>query len=306
MKNYKYFNLVKLHDMKKTIITIFSVLLVVLSYTSISVSSNHLISSNESSLENNNLWAVLITVGEPKLDDKNAGDLYNILINSGWPESNIYYLRENEATKEAILSISNWLNVHGVKENDLVLFYFSMHGGKKDDVPPLDEPDNMDEFIIPYKNDKKGENIIDEELTPMFEEIKTEKLVIIFESCYSGGMIDGANDLKKTGRIVITSTNVNETSYPYSLFFSKKGFLFAYYLIKGLDGRADKNNDGFISAEESYEYTKIYTIKKSTIYAYLLFIFHKTLLNHIQHPQIYDGWPSEENNEEQLKIIAIS
>ena len=292
--------------MKKSIITIFTALLVVLSYTTISVSSNHLISSNEPSLENNNLWAVLITVGEPKLDDKNAGDLYNILTNNGWPKDNIYYLRENEATKEAILSISDWLNAHGVQENDLVLFYFSMHGGKKDDVPPLDEPDGMDEFIIPYKNDEKGENILDEELTPMFEAINTEKLVIIFESCYSGGMIDGANDLKKTGRIVITSTNVNETSYPYSLFFSKKGFLFAYYLIKGLDGRADKNNDGFISAEESYEYTKIYTIKKSTIYAYLLFIFHKTLLNHIQHPQIYDGWPSEENNEEQLKIIAIS
>ena len=292
--------------MKKTIITILTVLLAILSYTSISVSSNHQLSSKEGSLENNNLWAVLITVGEPKLDDKNAGDLYNILISNGWPESNIYCLRENEATKEAILSISNWLNDHGVQENDLVLFYFSMHGGKKDDVQPLDEPDNIDEFIIPYKNDEKGDNILDEELTPMFEAINTEKLVIIFESCYSGGMIDGANDLKKTGRIVITSTNVNETSYPYSLFFSKNGFLFAYYLIKGLDGKADKNNDGFISAEESFEYTRTYTIKRSTIYAYLLFIFHKTLLNHIQHPQIYDGWPSEENNEEQLKIIAIS
>lgn len=77
------------------------------------------------------LWAVLITVGVLKLDDKNAGDLYDILINNGWLESNIYYLRENQATKEAILSISDWLNTHGVEKDDLVLFYFSMHGGKK-------------------------------------------------------------------------------------------------------------------------------------------------------------------------------
>jgi hypothetical protein len=280
--------------------------LVILPHISALVSSNYIASYDKTTSENSNMWAVLITVGEPKLDDKNAGDLYDILIDNGWSESNIYYLRENGATKEEILNVSNWLNIHGVQEDDLVLFYFSMHGGKIVDVPPLDEPDNVDEFMIPYKHDDENDdNILDEELTPMFDAIKTEKLVIIIESCYSGGMIDGANDLKKTGRIVITSTNVNETSYPYSLFFSKNGFLFAYYLIKGLGGKADKNNDGFISAEESYEYTKTYTVKRSTIYALLLFIFHKTLLNHIQHPQIYDGWPSEEDNEKELVIFKI-
>ncbi len=291
--------------MKKTIISLLLVILIFLSFISTLVSSNYLINSYESSPENDNLWAVIITVGEPKLDDKDAGKIYNILINNNWLERNIYYIRENQATKETILSISEWLNNHGVKEDHLVIFYFSMHGVKKDDVPPFDEPDNSDEYIVPYKQDERDSNILDEELTPMFEAIKTEKLVIIFESCYSGGMIDGCYDIKKTGRIIITSTNVNETSYSYSLFFSKNGYLLIHYLIKGLEGKADKNNDGYVSVEEAYEYVKIYTIKRSTIFANFLFIFHKTLLNHIQHPQIYDGWPSEENNEEELKLILL-
>lgn len=292
--------------MKRIIIGFLVIVLLILSNNSIIIGSNYLDVSKDVLSNNNGLWAVLITVGEPKLDDKNAGDLYDILINSGWLESNIYYLRENDATKEAILSISDWLNVNGVEKDDLVLFYFSMHGGKKSDVPPLDELDNMDEFLVPFKQDESSDNddnILDEELTLMFEDIETEKLVIIIESCYSGGMIDGVNDLKKTGRVIITSTDINETSFPYFLLFSKNGFLFGYYIVKGLSGLADFNSDGFISAEEAYEYSKIYTIKRSTIFAYLLFIFHKSLF--VQHPQIYDGWPSEENNIEELKLIPL-
>lgn len=269
---------------------------------SIAITSNYTINSNESTFNDSNYWAVLITAGEPKRDEKNARDLYNILINHGWNKNNIYYLKENEATKEAILTVPDWLNDHEINKEDLIIFYFSMHGGRKEDVPPLDEPDNMDEFLIPYEQEKLNLNeILDEELASMFEEIETENLVIIFETCYSGGMIDGTNDLKKTGRVIMTSAKEDESSYPI---FLTKSWLFPYYLIKGLKGLADKNCDGYISAEEAFKYAKIRTIIRSTVYGYILFIFHKKLLN--QHPQIYDGWPSEENNEEELKLIIMS
>jgi hypothetical protein len=290
--------------MKKTCIVFLIVLFFVFSNNSIIISSDDLGVSN-GFFENNDLWAVFVTVGEPKLDDKNAGDLYDILLNNGWLESNIYYLRENNATKEAVLSISDWLNLHGVESDDLVLFYFSMHGGKIGDVPPLDELDNLDEFIVPYKlEDGSDDNILDEELALMFDAIETEKLVIIFESCYSGGMIDGFNDLKKNGRIVITSTDVNETSYPFSLFFSRNGFLFGYYVVKSFSGDGDMNFDGYISAEEVYDYARFYTIRRSTFYGFLLVLLHRSLF--IQHPQMYDGWPSEENNIEELRLISLS
>ena len=71
--------------------------------------------------------------------------------------------------------------------------------------------------------------------------------------------------------------------------------------MKGLKGRADKNYDGFITAEEAFEYAEIRTRLRSTAYGFLLFIFHKHIKN--QHPQIYDGWPYEENNEEELILF---
>jgi hypothetical protein len=74
-------------------------------------------------------------------------------------------------------------------------------------------------------------------------------------------------------------------------------------LIKGLRGKADRNFDGLVSAEEAFDFARIKTIRRTTIYGYLLFVFHKSLF--IQHPQICDGWPTEENNSEEL-ILASS
>lgn len=288
--------------MKRKIIAFSLLLLLIPSYQSIAITTNHTINSSKSAFNNSDFWAVLITAGEPKPDEKNARDLKNILVNHGWNNDNIYYLKENEATKEAILAVPDWLNDHGIKEEDLILFYFSMHGGRKEDVPPLDEPDNMDEFLIPYKPEKlNSNNILDEELALMFEQIISDNIVIIIESCFSGGMIDGTNDLKKSGRVIMTSAREDESSYP---FFLKRSWLFPFYLIRGLRGLADKNCDGYISAEEAFKYAEIRTIKISTIFGYILYIFHRELFN--QHPQLYDGWPLEENNEEELILINVS
>jgi len=287
--------------MKTKKIVIFVIIILLLIATNESVANN--LKYNKSSIkintENEKLWAVIITVGEPKRDNENAKDLFEILINNGWNHENILLLKEEEATKKEILSVPNWLELSGADENDLILFYFSMHGGRKEDAPPLDENDNLDEFVVSYEDNVEGDHILDDELSIMFDKIQSKNLVIIFETCYSGGMIDGESDLKKTGRIVITSTKEDETSYPI---FLKNSWLFPFYLIRGLNGKADNNDDGFITAEEVYSYAKYYTMKRSTIYGYLLYIFHRSLF--IQHPQMYDGWPSEENNEEELKIIS--
>jgi hypothetical protein len=242
------------------------------------------------------LWAVLISAGEPQRDLKNIDELKNILLANGWDEYNIYLFSEEEATKQKILEIPQLLENNGLKEEDLVLFYFSMHGGYTEDIEPLDEPDGIDEFIISFNNEK----IFDEELGFAFNNVVSENILFIFETCYSGGMIDGANDLIKSGRIIITSAGNNETSYPI---FLQKSWLFPFYLIKGLKGFADQNNDNFISAEEVYSYAEKRTIIRSTIYGCLFYIFHKSIF--IQHPQMFDGWPSKENNTQDLILINL-
>jgi hypothetical protein len=287
--------------LKRTILTIFILLLIIFSNGSIAINSSFNYKEIKTLSDFNELWAVLITYGSPSNDDKNAEDLLNILKNNGWDENNILYLRQKEATKNAILNISDRLNDLGVEEEDMVLFFFSMHGNRIEDVPPLDEPDNMDEAIAAYDEDNKYVNVLDDELRLMFEEIKSENMVLIFETCFSGGMIDGFSDLKKSGRIIITSAKENETSFGL---FILKGWLFPHFINKGLKGKADKNNDGLVTAEETYTYARDPVIRRTTIFAYLLYIVHRRLI--IQHPQIYDGWPTEENNNEELILINLN
>ncbi len=282
----------------RKILALFMILLIIFSTGSIAINPSYINKNIKTSSEFNELWAVLVTFGSPLSDDKNARDLLNILKLNGWNENNILYLRQKEATKDAILNISDCLNDLGVKEDDMVLFFFSMHGNRTEDVPPLDEPDNLDETIMAYDKENNYCEILDDELMLMFEEIKSENMVIIFETCFSGGMIDGTSDLKKSGRIIITSAKENETSFGL---FLLRGWVFPHFLNKGLKGLADQNSDGYITAEEAFRYAEMRTIRRTTIVAYLLYIFHKKLI--IQHPQMYDGWPTEENNEEELKLI---
>lgn len=268
------------------------------------ISNSYQVLSSKIDVEENTdkKWAVFISVGEPELDLRNVHDLKEILLNNGWYEDNILCYNEDGATKEAILKAPQLLVNKGLEKDDLVLFYFSMHGGKTNDVAPLDEPDGIDEFIIPYKIDEGNfsENILDEELASAMECLNSDQVILIFEVCYSGGMIDGSADLKKSGRIVMTSADTNETSYPI---FLRKTWLFPFYLIKGLKGPADFNKDSFISAEEAFVYARKRTVFRSAIYGCLLYIFHKSLF--IQHPQIYDGWPSDENNSDELMLVNL-
>jgi len=64
---------------------------------------------------------------------------------------------------------------------------------------------------------------------------------------------------------------------------------------------ADLNNDGFVSAEEALKYTEEPVAFRSTIFNRL---FNKDAPP-TQHPQLYDGWPSVENNTEELKLIEL-
>jgi hypothetical protein len=76
---------------------------------------------------------------------------------------------------------------------------------------------------------------------------------------------------------------------------------FPYYFTKGLNGRADKNNDNFVSAEETLSYAELPVMIRSTLYNLI-----RSRILETQHPQIYDGWPTEENNEDELNIIDLA
>lgn len=249
-------------------------------------------------------WAVIITAGSKIRDARDANELYEILLNHGWDKNNIKTLIEEEATREAVLNAPfEWLEEMGEDENDIILFFFSMHGAQIEDQQILDEPDGKDEYLIPYDFDMENKSnfILDDELSEKFDTLKSRNIVIIFETCHSGGMIDGSADFGKSGYVVLASCGINETSYPI---FIRMRWMFPYYLIKGFKGYADTNNDGWVSAEEAFYYAEKSTFIHS-IFSSIMFILIPLITLHPQHPQIYDGWPSKENNEDELNLIKI-
>ena len=183
---------------------------------------------------------------------------------------------------------------------------FNMHGYYlSTDLPPIDEPDGKDDIICPWDPIANGFNIetyiVDDDLAARFKTLKSNNIVIIFDTCHSGGMIDGSSDLECSGRVVLTSCDVDEAS---GMMLARLHWLFPYYLIQGLKGNADLNHDGFVSAEEALKYTEEPVALRSTIFNRLFYIL-EPVSGLTQHPQLFDGWPSVENNTDELKLIEL-
>jgi hypothetical protein len=248
-------------------------------------------------------WAVVIACSggltyerHERCDRNDVRELTQLLKKNGWDKNHILLLQEEEATKEAILDNSfQWLTDNGEDEDDLIFFFFSGHGYyHTEDQPPLDEPDGRDEVINPWDPDIAGWNpdvfIVDT--------LQSHNIVIVIHTCHAGGWIDGESDLCDSGRVVLVACGVDEAScmmkYPVH-------WLFAYYLIQGLTGHADENNDKRITAEELLRYTIEPVQFRSKIFNWIT-----SGVATIQHPELYDGWPSEENNAEELTLIELS
>jgi uncharacterized caspase-like protein len=178
-----------------------------------------------------------------------------------------------------------------------------MHGGQKKDDYPFDEPDNKDEFLVPYDGDPDNESniLVDDELSIKIKTLKSNNIIIIVEACHSGGMIDGSHDLGVPGKVILTSCRADEYSWGLSI---QKQWMFPYYLIKGLSGKADINKDDWVSAEEAFTYAKKPTIIHSSFKS-LFYLLHPFARLGPQHPQLYDAWPNAINNQDDLKIIPL-
>jgi uncharacterized caspase-like protein len=193
----------------------------------------------------------------------------------------------------------DWLIEKGVDEDDVVLIFFSFHGSHKKDTIPFDEPNNMDGFLVTFdfEHEILENGILDDEFGLALDNIPSRNVVVIVESCHAGEMIDGSEDLCGDGRVVLTSCNEEELSF---FLYRRVIGLFPYYIFKGMSGFADRNHNGWISAEELYQYAYVRTLVQSYVCSFLM---HS--LPYCQHPQMFDGWPQEQNNSSELDFIKL-
>ena len=195
--------------------------------------------------------------------DDDAIAMYNMLNNSNnWKTSHIKLLLNENATKDNIRdNITEWLDDRE-DQDDVVLIYFSGHGWRM----PFSHRKEGHAYIIPYDSPDSHycEGVItDKELDSWLDELESNKIVVILDSCYSGRMFS----LRQEGRVILAAGG-KYILCPVDESEELGHGIFTHFLLQGFNGSADKNNDSWVSAEEAFHYARFPTFKYSFFYQF--------------------------------------
>lgn len=260
-----------------------------------------IISTAENTSDDTEYWALLVAVGvyadDPQQDRPDmlleVDDIYALLLQSEWwQEDHIKVIKGEEATVTNIISGLRWLDRMEDK-NDISLVYLTTHGFPLGiDIPPKDEADGTDEALVSYWGFAYEQLVIyDDELNVLLNRLESKGVCLIVDSCYAGGFNDPPNwlftttmpssprqnelavqnwvkgfgeDVRGQNRVVLMASCEDEVSFSGG---------FGPYLIDGLRGYADTNQDNIITAEEAFVYAEPRSPR--------------------QQPTIYDGYEGE-------------
>jgi hypothetical protein len=105
----------------------------------------------------------------------------------GFEPQDIVMLTDQAATRDAILQALERRLVRPAGQGDVLLFYYSGHGSQVRNSLS-DEPDKLDESLVPADSRLGVRDIRDKELRLLFNQILDHgaRLTVILDSCYSG------------------------------------------------------------------------------------------------------------------------
>lgn len=167
------------------------------------------------------------------------------------PDEQLSLLIDEDATKDNIINALK--NTFGKAEsNDVVIFYFAGHG--------------KDGAFLPMDYDGTNNELAHATVSDIFRSSNAKHKICIADACHSGGLDRGARDAgianvletyydawnnSSGGTALMMSSKSEETSLEF------KGFrqgVFSYFLIKGLKGEADSDNNHIVTIKEIYDY----------------------------------------------------
>lgn len=122
-----------------------------------------------------------------------------VLQQSGYDPAEIRLVIDDRATRAEIASRLEWL-VEGARPGDERLFFYSGHGAQIPQYGPSEEPDRMDETLVPVDFDWNDEatHFTDKQFREFYshlpfgnEERDGVSLTVVFDCCHAGGMTRG-------------------------------------------------------------------------------------------------------------------
>jgi caspase domain-containing protein len=223
-----------------------------------------------------NIWAAVIGINDYlnvrklKYAVNDAKAFCDLLLNHlRIPPENLTMLIDKDA------SLTNLRRTLGTKlksragKDDMVIIYFAGHGATEKDVMSPDG-DGLEKYLLPYDAELKdlySSALPMREVSHIFRRIRSERLIFIADACYSGASGGRTVSFSGTrasisadfldrlaggkGTVIMTASAANEVSAEDE---KLRHGVFTYYLIEGLKGKADTDNDGLISVDEAYRY----------------------------------------------------
>ncbi|HWZ42988.1 MAG TPA: polysaccharide deacetylase family protein [Candidatus Saccharimonadales bacterium] len=175
---------------------------------------------------------------------------------------NVFVLLNEQATRQNILSLlgDKLANADMVKREDRVFVFFAGHGATRK------LPSGRDlGYIIPVDADLssyEGQAISMTNFQDVAESIPAKHLLFVMDSCYSGlaltrggGLGQSGNYLQEIARRAARQMFTAGGSDEQVADNGPNGHsIFTWILLQGLDGRADLNGDGVITASELAAY----------------------------------------------------
>jgi len=137
--------------------------------------------------------ALLIGINKYRAVPKLQGSLNDIetmkqvlITRWGFPEANIMFLVDEQATREGMLAALNRF-VSETGPQDTVYIHYSGHGSQVADLNGDEPDDQLDETLVP-QDGRTGTvpDITDDELDVIFAKLPTTNAFIVLDSCHSG------------------------------------------------------------------------------------------------------------------------
>lgn len=161
-----------------------------------------------------------------------------------------------------------------VKPEDTVVIFFSGHGAP-DTV--TDAKGNVETFLLPIDADPTklfSTAIRMSDVGTMLRRLRSERIVFLADTCYSGAATEGGRTVpiagggvalravgvrtlpkrpEGKGCAVITASTGTQVAQERDEY---KHGIFSYYVLQGLSGAADRDGDKSVTVDELYDYVK--------------------------------------------------
>jgi len=217
-------------------------------------------------------WAVVIGIGQYASEEipdlaysrADAEAVYRFLTSAeAGPFDDVLLLVDEEATG-APMRRALFVFLQQADWDDLVVIYYAGHG-----APDPHRPQNL--YLFPTDSDvhslaSTGFPMWDVKVA-LRRHIAAERVVVFADACHSAGTADGdvvggagsngiaatfAQLFEPSRRLTMTAANTDEFSFEDARWGGHG--VFTYYMLEGLAGRADLNDDGIVTFTELFDF----------------------------------------------------